>query len=231
MSRRLNLTPVRLLILCLNLTVFLFALVLTGCSGSPPKKRGIKLSEASEEAKKKPEDQEPLRKKKKKGEKDDPVVPDDDDDDSGIGIGIGIIGFDSDGSDAYDDEDLRPPSEKERLHVGVVVGGGSLGKNELDGFALFGIQIGPDFFEKRLRVDLRGLVMPTNQTENAQATSGLDDELEIAGGHRWALLLHARAHLYGPLHASRTARRTSLLGLQKSHPFRGDGRANRDYQL
>lgn len=180
MSRRPGFPSVRLFVLCLNLAVFLFALALTGCSSSKPKKRGVKLSEASEQAKKKPEDQEPLRKKKKKGEKDEPIVHDDDDDDDS-GIGIGIIGFDSDGSDAYDDEDLRPPSEDERLHVGVVVGGGSLGKNELDGFALFGIQIGPDFFEKRLRVDLRGLVMPTNQTEKAQATSGLDDELEIAG--------------------------------------------------
>ncbi|MFQ5511570.1 MAG: hypothetical protein ACE5EO_06930 [Candidatus Krumholzibacteriia bacterium] len=164
------------LVLCLGLAAAF--IVLTSCSSAPRKtqRTGIKLSEASKEAEKKPEDQKPLRKKKEKGEKDDPIVIDrDDDDDTGIGIGLG---FADSGSD---DDDLRSGGEKERVHVGVIVGGGSLGSDELDGFGLFGIQVGPDFFNERVRVDIRGLVMPTNQSEQATLGSGLDNEIEFAG--------------------------------------------------
>ncbi len=181
----------------LNLFLFILALFLTsGCSSSKPKRRGVKLSDAAEEAKKKPEDQKPLAKKKKKGEKDDPIVHDDDDDDSGVGIGFG---FDSDRDDAAHQDRFDPARDKEPIHLGVVLGGGSLGNNELDGFALFGIQLGPDFFNDRLRLDIRGLIMPTNQSEKAQFASGLDDEIEVAadlGGRFYFTPRHTFMGLY-----------------------------------
>lgn len=182
----------------LNLLLFILALFLTsGCSSSKTKRRGVKLSDAAEEAKKKPEDQKPVAKKKKKGEKDEPIVHDDDDyDDSGVGIGFG---FDSDRDDEADRDRFDATREKKPIHLGVVLGGGSLGNNELDGFGLFGIQLGPDFFNDRLRVDIRGLVMPTNQAEKAQFASGLDDEIEVAadlGGRVYFTPRHTFVGLY-----------------------------------
>lgn len=159
----------------------LFALVFTnGCSSSPPERRGIKLSEASAEASKQPEEQKPLAPKKAKGEQTVVVIVEDEEDYDDPDFALGV-------AEVVEAEDEEAPFEpapggpnKVRPTFGLALGGGSLRGDQIDGFGIFSVVVGADFYEERFRVSAGGLYLTTNRTEDNKLSSGLVDEFELA---------------------------------------------------
>jgi hypothetical protein len=146
---------------------------LSGC-GSPSKKRP-KLSEAADQAKKKPQDQETLSR---------PTTEDEDEtSDAAVVIEVSdtLVGEDADAAPAstsLEPADPAVPNEAIAL-VGLVVGTGAVSGVNVDGFGVFGVQLG-SHVGSRARIDVQGLVLPVNLTEGSALVDALKDEVEFA---------------------------------------------------
>jgi hypothetical protein len=165
---------------------------LFACSSNPPKRRGASLSEAAKEAEKKPEDQKVI-------EPEEGVVHEDPDYEVGaVGIALGVVESELLTSDQP--QPMVQASSRDPWHIGLVFGGGSLTGDEVDGFLITGVQGGVFFIQDRARVDIRGLVMPTNLTAASGIAGGLQDEVEFAfdvAARLYATPAHTFMGLYG----------------------------------
>lgn len=174
----------------------LSAFFLTSCATNS---RGIKLSEAAEQAKKKPEEQKTLQ-EPDTSEPLEPFEPDP--------VLSSLTTAEDDSLELAElersDRDAEPPLEEGApalSHGGLIVGVGTLTGDSFDGFGLFGFQFG-GLDVDGTQLDATVLFIPTNLIPESDLVGALKDEFEVAigvSGRRYLTPSHTFMGLYGML--------------------------------
>jgi hypothetical protein len=139
---------------------------LTGCASGGGSRPPASLTEAAREASK-PED-------KQKALPTDPSAP-------GAG-GETAIEVETEVETAIELATLGTATHErpgERPHLGMLIGGGALGGGHVDGFPAFGFQAGV-YASSRLRLDLEGVFMPVQFTDESNLGRSLDHAMMFA---------------------------------------------------
>lgn len=184
MSKRLKLRLpawVAILIFCVSVVI--------SCS-SPTKRRGVKLSEATEEAKKPPAEQTPIRER----ERSDKIRGEDDpDDETEVNVDMAYVDEPEpplmSGESMYmtgADDELASPEmvndfdELGSFHFGLILGGGTIAGDNYDGFGMFAVEGGT--FNRSLKTyfSLALVGMTVNLTETSPLVDAVKDEWEGA---------------------------------------------------